>query len=784
MTLINSIISHDILKLNSLERIVKYLNPEIKSILNIFENKIPSLFGNGKDVRQSQIQMSLDITEFLYDASKNILFLEAPVGTGKSLGNLVPTILYSKNKRKRITYATSTINLQNQIFEHDSVLLEQIGLIKNSEKILALGKSNYICKSAYIKNREQFLGIEKEQLESYFRESKYGQVSELKRMYPDFDKEKVNKYLSMSKFKKACLIKCPGHNHRDSYMNNRNILTVTNHDQQIQTYLNSKKSSRPLLPLNPGVIIFDEAHALKENFLGRLEESITYKKLMNINVKVRVKEYKKLLKEMKNLKKKYVLSKSASGMRHKILSNDINLIKKIKDVLESNLIQESLQDSPYNFSGNFSIEEIFDQLSNFLDTDKYSSWLQFDSNTELHYVTNQFDMNFKKFVTDISKFNKIIFMSGTLTSNTPSKEFKVNWGLNENMYTYKKYDNIFNLKEQAILYIPKEIAHPRNLPDQHLSELISSLPRILEMSSGGSLVLCTSNEYVDKLSDSIRSFLPNNIPLYTQGENDISILSENFKRNESSVLVGSGSFFSGFSVEGRALDKVILTKLPYPVPTDPYIELISSGYNKEEVFNFFIKPMMFKKLEQGLGRLIRSKKDYGVLSIFDSRIWNDKKILKFLKDHNYRITSSLNEAEKFLNYKSCLDEESISVEYKRSNLRIPSFVIRENVPTNKKRRENISLKSETTDIEVHIEWLRRFVKDNKNKNQLPNYGIRYKSLKTSKDVYQSAVNFCYKKNLPFNLINETFSFSSDTQKKNYERIRPTVEAPVSVTKLD
>lgn len=402
------------------------MNKEVESILDIFENKIPSLFGPNKDIRQSQIQMSLDIAEFLYDSSKNILFLEAPVGTGKSLGNLVPTILYSKNQKKRITYATSTINLQNQIFEHDSVLLERIGLIKENEKIFALGKSNYICKAVYFENRKQFLGKEKEQLEDYFKKSKHGQVSELKKMYPDFDKKKIKKYLLMSKSKRECSIKCPGHDHRSNYMNNRNILTVTNHDQQIQTYLNSKKNRRPLLPTNPGIIIFDEAHALKENFLGRLEESISYKKINGLNVKVKRKEYEKLMKEMKNLKNKNVLSGSASGMRHKTSKGDIDLIKNIKGVLESNLIQESLQNSPYNVNEKSSLEEIYNQLSNFLNADKYTSWLQFDSNIELHYVSNQFDMNFKKLIADISKSNKIIFMSGTLTSNIPRKEFEVN----------------------------------------------------------------------------------------------------------------------------------------------------------------------------------------------------------------------------------------------------------------------------------------------------------------------------------------------------------------------
>lgn len=110
------------------------MNKEIEKNLAIFEDKIPLLFNKKTSIRSSQVQMSLDITEFLYNSSKNILFLEAPVGTGKSLGTLVPSILYSTNQQNSITYATSTINLQNQIFDSDSVTLEKLELIKPNEK--------------------------------------------------------------------------------------------------------------------------------------------------------------------------------------------------------------------------------------------------------------------------------------------------------------------------------------------------------------------------------------------------------------------------------------------------------------------------------------------------------------------------------------------------------------------------------------------------------------------------------------------------------------------------
>ncbi|XOW20921.1 helicase C-terminal domain-containing protein [Lactococcus cremoris] len=66
-------------------------------------------------------------------------------------------------------------------------------------------------------------------------------------------------------------------------------------------------------------------------------------------------------------------------------------------------------------------------------------------------------------------------------------------------------------------------------------------------------------------------------------------------------------------MEGKSLNKLFLSKLPYPVHTDPYIELISQGYSDKETFTNIIEPTMLKKLEQGLGRLIRSTKDFGFI---------------------------------------------------------------------------------------------------------------------------------------------------------------------------
>ncbi len=736
--------------------------------------------------------MSLDIADFLYNSSKNIMFIEAPVGTGKSLGTLVPSVLYATKQQKSITYATSTINLQNQIFEADTVFLEKLGLLKNNEKILALGKTNYICKTVYIENRDKFTEVEKKQLSNYLNNCKYGLTSELEQMYPHFDKNKIKNYLLMSNLSDECFGNCTGHNHRYNYKSKRNKITITNHDQQIQTFLNVKNGRREIIPSNPGIIIFDEAHGLKENYLGRLEYTITYDILKNLKIRKRVSEYRKLVNQLNVIKKKYVKSKLESSMRYKVSDNDLEIIKAIKDIIESNLLDKMMSERFTAYHKNSDeLENVLNQLEHFIDSDKNTSWLQFGKNIELHYVSNHFNKDFKDFITHISKTNKIIFMSGTLTSGKHVDEFKINWGLDEQQYIYRKYPTVFDFNKQTIIYVPRDLPHPSNYSENHLIEVMTRLPKILSLSSGGSLILCTSNEHVASISKELKKSPPNNNNVYTQGESSVSLISEKFKNDESSILVGSGSFFSGFSVEGRSLDKVVLTKLPYPVPTDPYIELISSGYDDTDVIKLFIKPMMFKKLEQGLGRLIRSRTDYGILTIFDSRIWNDPDIQSFFENHNYRITSELDSISKFMNDISRNGVQIELEEYKRSSLNIPSFTIEEDMKsfaTVGNCNFNISPKTtfdhkNKSDFDLD-KWLRGFVNEHKTKNGNPNHRISYKSLKDPKDYYQNAVNFCYKKGLPLSKVKDSFPYSSDRQRQNFDRIFPTVPSLVKIRNIN
>ena len=95
-----------------------------------------------------------------------------------------------------------------------------------------------------------------------------------------------------------------------------------------------------------------------------------------------------------------------------------------------------------------------------------------------------------------------------------------------------------------------------------------------------------------------------------------------FKENENSVLLATGTFWEGIDVPGKALSNVIIFKLPFPVP-DPIIE-----YKRNNCEDFLMDvsvPLMIVKLRQGVGRLIRKQNDKGIVAILDSRISDGSK---------------------------------------------------------------------------------------------------------------------------------------------------------------
>ena len=140
----------------------------------------------------------------------------------------------------------------------------------------------------------------------------------------------------------------------------------------------------------------------------------------------------------------------------------------------------------------------------------------------------------------------------------------------------------------------------------------------------GTMVLFTSHDSLRQIYETLYyDFQQVGIKLLGQGfSGSLAAISRTFIEDVESVLLGTESFWQGIDIPGKSLELLILTKLPFPVPDDPYIEAMSERLQRcgRRPFEEFIVPQAVIRFRQGVGRLIRSETDRGVLAILDKRI--------------------------------------------------------------------------------------------------------------------------------------------------------------------
>jgi len=176
----------------------------------------------------------------------------------------------------------------------------------------------------------------------------------------------------------------------------------------------------------------------------------------------------------------------------------------------------------------------------------------------------------------------------------------------------------FDFARQAILYLPPRMPDPRS-PDFALAagrEVIE----ILRRTEGRAFVLFTSYatlRAVQSIAEMALSY-----PIFVQGTAPRSQLLEQFRETPHAVLFATSSFWQGVDVMGEALSCVIIDKLPFASPGDPITAARIDAIRARggEPFDEYQVPLAVLTLQQGLGRLIRHRRDRGILAVLDPRL--------------------------------------------------------------------------------------------------------------------------------------------------------------------
>jgi ATP-dependent DNA helicase DinG len=216
----------------------------------------------------------------------------------------------------------------------------------------------------------------------------------------------------------------------------------------------------------------------------------------------------------------------------------------------------------------------------------------------------------------------VILTSATLTANHSFAFLRSRLGLDDDdeiPVEQLEVSSPFDYPERALVYVPRDLPDPTDP-----AWLYAAGPRIaalIDASGGGAFVLCTSKRMMHALHATLER-VPSR-PVFVQGEAPKGALLDKFRSAKNAVLVATMSFWEGVDVPGKALRLIIIDKIPFQVPTDPVVMARSAAIEAagKNPFVDYHVPSAAITLKQGFGRLIRSRRDAGVVAILDRRVY-------------------------------------------------------------------------------------------------------------------------------------------------------------------
>ncbi len=617
----------------------------------LLATKSEELNGRTSEYRPQQLAMALKIVDAISKGEN--LCVEAPTGVGKSFAYLIPLIYRSIFAKMPAVISTETINLQEQLIGKDIPFLQQL-LGINFSAVIAKGRSNYLC----LRRLEMLNGDLRDSLLP--NPSLVLELEKVNNSHHDCKGERSNFnfrlsnevwHLVASESINCLGVKCPFYRRcyyfavRKSW-ENADII-VTNHALFFTDLrLKNEDIDSSLLP-KFGMAVIDEAHTLEDNAAEHLGLYLSKGGMIGTMNKLYNPENARglLLKEGKNaleLRKLTVdLRDEIYGFFHQFESylnklNETNVRIKntgpFVDNISAMLLDYSRLMSQYlsditDPMVRVEIEGYQATINSYIDA--IDEFLHMTAPNSVYYIEmEKNNIILRRSPLDIPELlSKMLFdtaypvilSSATLTIKSNFDYFKgrVGFANGESLSLDSPFDH-----SKVKVFVPKnmvEADHP-----QYSEYLVAYIKEFLRQTHGKAFVLFTSYGLLRQTAEAMRDFFEEeNIQLLVQGENmSRNMMLKEFKADVDSVIFGTDSFWTGVDVPGESLSNVIITKLPFAVPTNPLVaarceELKNAGRN---AFREYSIPDAVLKFRQGIGRLIRSNTDSGIIAILDKRI--------------------------------------------------------------------------------------------------------------------------------------------------------------------
>jgi len=568
----------------------------------------------GYEARKGQVAIARTISEAM-KTGQNAL-CEGPTGTGKSLAYCVPSIEQAA-KGKRTVIATANIALQEQLVTKDLPFLEG-GPVSFSFALLK-GKSNYAC----LRNtRGLVAGEDNTELTSileWLKGTEEGDKTELP-FVPTLDSWGTVSSSSDDCDGKHCDF------YDSCYATKARRRADVSHIVVVNQHLLFAHLSvgGGVIPEHDTVVI-DEAHKapdIAREFFGfRVTEKSVTRLKSHAPTKLALEmaesafeffsalsDYERSSRYQKRLKSKAVVPSERLTLALGVFSSNQSAI--VNEGCEDyNCLCSKCADAYKAQKRMVQADNIIDRVNLAMDLEDDNSVYFIERNRKTVALCSK-PIDVAPLLHDrlFSPMHSVCLTSATLTTGGDFSHCKRQTGIPLGCLEVVAAP-AFDYMEQCFLVLPKDLPNPNS--DRFPAEVARAFAEVIAQCDGRTLGLFTSYRMLNATYESLYGTLPH--MLMRQGDAPRGDLTRAFKEDTSSVLLGTESFWTGVDVKGEALTAVVIDKLPFPHPHDPVVDAIDdwAGY---------CVPTAIIALRQGMGRLIRSKTDVGVVVILDPRI--------------------------------------------------------------------------------------------------------------------------------------------------------------------
>ena len=591
---------------------------------------------SGYELRPGQIKMSEAVGAAI--ARGRHLLMEAPTGTGKTFAYLVPAV----ESGRKIVISTGTKNLQEQLFFKDLPRLEQV-LGRKIPAAYMKGRENYLCIKRAREFQEQPIFEQMEDVDlhrdvaAWSRETQTGDRAELGDL-----PERLRFWDRIDARADTCLgQKCPDFEPcfltRMRRRADEAQVVVVNHHLLIADLLLKEHAFGQVIP-DYSLLIVDEAHALEDVATTHLGSAISLHKVLELAADIERSlanaDARRRADALRSAAKSFFGISAAQEGRFSLepLRHDRAWRKAGEDLKEALSICRSMirqetsgptADGGVDTLGRRSSEQGA-ILSLILGEERAEStrprgalvtWGEARGRgVTLHVSPIDVSGPLREML--FTRAEAVVLTSATLAIGGSFEFVRTRLGIDE--ADELSLDSPFDPAAQAVLYVPRKFPEPRD--DEFLARLVEQSLQLLRVTSGRAFLLFTSIANLQRAREALADSLP--YPLLVQGEATRHALLEKFRTTPNAVLLATASFWHGVDVQGDALSLVVIDKLPFDVPSDPVVAARIEAI-RAEGGNPFVEyqiPAAVIDLKQGLGRLLRSRKDRGVLAVMDARL--------------------------------------------------------------------------------------------------------------------------------------------------------------------